>query len=157
MGSSVGRAKDWKSLWRQFKTDSKYKDYFKMQHYLYNMIANIKNGQSAKRKFVWQTREKKCEALLNILWNEGFIVGYQIDLIQKNKLRIYLKYSDNKPAINAIHCLSKPGRRIYYSINKIWKLTSIRSFIVFSTHKGLKSIIECKKLKIGGEPLIVIN
>lgn len=128
-----------------------------MKHYLYNMIANIKNGQMAKRRFVFQTREKKCEALLKVLWNEGFIIGYKIDPTQKNKLKIYLKYSKNKPVISNIKCISKPGRRIYYSIEKIWKLTSIRSFIIFSTNKGLKSTFDCKKSRIGGEPLILIN
>ena len=46
---------------------------------------------------------------------------------------------------------------VYYSAKQIWKLDSCKTFIVFSTNKGLKSISECKKGKIGGEPLIIIN
>lgn len=121
------------------------------------MFANLNNGQMAKRSFIYQKRKKICESFLKILWNEGFINGYKIDSEDSSKLKIFLKYVDNKPVINVIKLISKPGRRIYYSIKQIWKIDSSKSFIIFSTNKGLKSIIECKKLKIGGEPFIAIN
>lgn len=121
------------------------------------MFANIKNGQLAKRNFIFQPRKNICESFLQILWNEGFILGYKIDDKNSNKLKIFLKYKNGKPVINSIKLISKPSRRIYYSIDRIWKIDSSKSFIILSTNKGLKSIIECKKLKIGGEPYIIIN
>ena len=121
------------------------------------MFANIKNGQLAKQNFIIQTRKNICESFLQVLWNEGFILGYKTYDENPNKLIIFLKYKNDKPVIKSIKTISKPGRRIYYSIKQIWKLNSSRSFIIFSTNKGLKSIVECKKLKIGGEPYIVIN
>lgn len=128
-----------------------------MKNYLWNMFANLKNGQLAKRNFIYQTRKKSCEAFLKIMWEEGFILGYTIDSNDSKKLKIFLKYKDGKPVINTIKLISKPSKRIYWSINQIWKLDSSKNFIIFSTNKGLKSIIDCKKLKIGGEPFIVIN
>ena len=125
-----------------------------MKNYLWNMFANIKNGQLAKRAFVYQTRKNICESFLKILWEEGFLLGYEIEY---NKLKIFLKYKNGKPSINTIKLISTPGRRIYWSINQIWKIDSSKSFVIFSTNQGLKSIMECKKLKIGGEPFIVIN
>lgn len=121
------------------------------------MFANIKSGQLTKRSFIYQTRKKICEAFLKILWQEGFILGYKIDSKQPNKLKIFLKYKNGRPVINSLKLISKPGRRIYYSSKQIWKIDSSKSFIIFSTNKGLKSIIDCKKLMIGGEPFIVIN
>jgi small subunit ribosomal protein S8 len=128
-----------------------------MKNYLWNMFANIKNGQLAKRSFIFHTRKKICESFLKILWQEGFIIGYKIDSNDKNKLKIFLKYKNGQPVINSIKLISKPSRRINYSIKQIWKINSSKSLIIFSTNKGLKSILECKKLKIGGEPLITIN
>jgi small subunit ribosomal protein S8 len=128
-----------------------------MKNYLYNMIANLKKGQLAKRNFIFNNRKKICESFLQILWNEGFILGYKIDSENFNKIKIFLKYKDGKPVINSIKFISKPSRRVYYSIKQIWKIDSSKSFIIFSTNKGLKSITECKKLKIGGEPCIIIN
>ena len=121
------------------------------------MFANIKTGQSNKQNFIFQRRKKICESFLKMLWHEGFILGYKVDSKNLNQLKIFLKYNNGKPAINSIRLVSKPGRRIYYSIKQIWKIDSNKSFIIFSTNKGLKSIIECKKLKVGGEPFIIIN
>ena len=121
------------------------------------MFASIKNGQLAKRDFIYYPRKKTCESFLKILWDEGFILGYTIFSKNPKKLKIFLKYKNNQPAINSIKLISRPGRRIYYSINQIWKIDSNKSFLIFSTNQGLKSIIDCKKNKIGGEPFIVIN
>jgi small subunit ribosomal protein S8 len=128
-----------------------------MKNYLWNMFANIKNGQMSGRSVILQRRKKICEAFLKILWTEGFILGYQIDDKNTNQLKIFLKYIKSKPAIHSIKLLSKPSRRLYYSTKHIWKINSNKSFIIFSTNKGLKSILECKKLRIGGEPFIAIN
>lgn len=121
------------------------------------MFANIKKGQLAKRNFILNERKKICESFLQILWNEGFILGYKIKADNPNKLKIFLKYKKGKPTINSIKLISKPSLKVYYSIRQIWKIDSSKSFIIFSTSKGLKSIIECKKLKIGGEPYIIVN
>ena len=122
------------------------------------MFANIKNGQLAKRSYVHQKRKKLCELFLTILWTEGFIVGYKIEGKNKENLKIFLKYIENgKPSINNIKVLSKPGRRVSYSLKQIWKLDSSKTLIIFSTNQGLKTLSECKKLQLGGEPLITIN
>jgi len=128
-----------------------------MKNYLWNMFANIKNGQLTKRSFILQPRKKICESYLKILWREGYILGYTVDCKNKSHIKIFLKYKKSQPVINSINLISKPSRRIYYSAKQIWKIDSSKSFIIFSTNKGLKSIIECKKLKVGGEPVITIN
>lgn len=121
------------------------------------MFANIKNGQLARRPFIIQTRKNVCEAFLKILWQEGFIVGYTVDKANSKQLKIMLKYRQGIPVINSIKLISRPGRRLYYSLEQIWKIDSSKSFIVLSTNKGLKSIVDCKKLKIGGEPFISVS
>ena len=128
-----------------------------MKNYLWNMFANIKNGQMSGHSTIFQKRKKICEAFLKILWAEGFILGYKVNEKKPNQIKIFLKYTKNKPAIHSIKFLSKPSRRIYYSAEQIWKINSNKSCVIFSTNKGLKSIVECKKMKIGGEPFITIN
>ena len=119
------------------------------------MFANIKNGQLTKRSFIFQQRKKICESYLKIMWREGYVLGYTIE--NDNRIKIFLKYKNNQPVINSLNLVSKPSRRVYYSAKQIWKIDSSKSLIIFSTSKGLKSILECKKLKIGGEPVIIIN
>jgi small subunit ribosomal protein S8 len=129
-----------------------------MKNYLWNMFTSIKNGQMAKKSVILGPRKNTCESFLKILWNEGFISGYKISSQGNKNLKIFLKYTKNgKPVINSLKFLSKPSQRIYYSSKQIWKLDSSKTFIIFSTNRGLKSINECKKNRIGGEPLIIIN
>jgi small subunit ribosomal protein S8 len=112
----------------------------------------------AKKSVIVGPKKNICESFLKILWDEGFISGYKISTQNIHELEIFLKYTKNgKPVINSLKSLSKPGQRIYYSAKQIWKLDSGKTFIIFSTNEGLKSISECKKSKIGGEPLIIIN
>lgn len=129
-----------------------------MKNHFWNMITNIKNGQMAKKSVVIGPRKKICESFLKILWNEGYISGYKISLQSQQSFDIFLKYNKNgKPVITSLKFLSKPTQRIYYSASVIWKLNSSKTFIIFSTDRGLKSINECKKSRIGGEPLVIIN
>lgn len=125
------------------------------------MFTNINNGQLAKRNFIVYKRKKICEKFLDVLWNEGFILGYR-NCFQKNNnkndsvTKVFLKYKNGKPVINKIKLITKPSRRIYYTNKQIWKMKSNETLIVFSTNKGLKTLDECQKLKIGGEPYIVL-
>ena len=140
---------------RQFKPVSKQNF---MKNHFWNMFANIKNGQIAKRNFIYQKKKRFCEEFLKILWDEGFILGYKTSTSNKKLTKIFLKYSINrKPIINNITLVSKPGRRVVYSVKQICRIDSSKHFIIFSTNKGLKTIDSCKKLKIGGEPFVIIN
>lgn len=122
------------------------------------MLANIQNGQMAKKSVIFEVRKNICESFLKILWDEGFISGYRIFTHNDKKIEIFLKYTrTGKPIINSLRCLSKPGQRLYYTAKQIWKLDSSKTLIIFSTNKGLKTINQCKKDKIGGEPLVIIN
>lgn len=114
-------------------------------------------GKWLKRVLLWGLK-KYLRIFLKLLWDEGFISGYRVSSQDRKKFEIFLKYTQiGKPAINSVKFLSTPGQRIYYSSKQIWKLDSSKTFIIFSTDKGLKSITECKKNKIGGEPLVFIN
>jgi|TARA_B110000261_G_scaffold164681_1_gene216176 small subunit ribosomal protein S8 len=128
-----------------------------MKNHLANMVASIKNGQLARKAYINQTRKKTCESVLNVLWDEGFISGYKISKTNPNILKVFLKYRNGKPAINSIKMISKPSLRIYYSLKQLWKLDSSEGLLVISTNKGLMSINDCKKYKLGGEPFLIIK
>jgi len=122
------------------------------------MLTKIKNAQRVKLPFVHQERKRFCEDVLNILWDEGYILGYKNVLHKdKTKIKIYLKYSGEKPVIKSLKLLSKPSKRIHYSLPQLWKINSNTSFLLVSTNKGLKTLAECKRSQIGGEPLFMIN
>jgi len=128
-----------------------------MKNYFWKMFSNIKNGQLAKRSFVYQKRKKICESFLKVLWDEGFILGYKISSINPNSLKIFLKYRNGIPVIRSIRLITKPSKRVYYSLKQVWKFDSGKTCVILSTNKGLKTITECKKLRLGGEPFLIVN
>jgi small subunit ribosomal protein S8 len=121
------------------------------------MLSNLKNSQKVKRTFFVQKRKKICEKVLDLLWNEGFILGYQFSNTDHTKIKIFLKYSNGKPVIKCMRSFSKPGKRFYYSLSQLWKIKSNGCLFVFSTNRGLKTLDECKRNNIGGEPLFLIS
>jgi small subunit ribosomal protein S8 len=128
-----------------------------MKNHVANMVASIKNGQLARKAYIYQKKKKSCESILNVLWDEGFISGYKISKSHPNILKIFLKYTNGKPTISLLKMVSKPSLKIYYSVKQLWKLDSSQGIVILSTNKGILSVNECKKLKLGGEPFIIIK
>lgn len=121
------------------------------------MLTSIKNGQLSKKSTVTHKKKNICEAMLKVLWDEGFISGYQTQL-NTNSIQIFLKYNNaGEPIINSLQFLSKPSKRFYYSSKQLWKLDSSKTFIILSTNQGLLTIEQCKKKRLGGEPLLIIK
>jgi small subunit ribosomal protein S8 len=120
-----------------------------------NLISNIKNAQMSKKSVIFCVRNKFCEQLLNLFWDKGLIIGYK--LTYKNKLKIYLKYKKQKPSINFIKLLSKPSQKIYYSVLQLSKINFDNCLLIFSTNKGLKTLLECKKQNSGGKLILILN
>lgn len=122
------------------------------------MLTSIKNGQMAKKNSVLIKKTKFCESVLKSLWDEGFLLGYSNLKDSSGNLVVFLKYNRvGSPAITKIVSVSKPGNRLFLSSRQLWKLESSQLFILFSTDAGVKSLNECKKLNIGGEPLFYIK
>lgn len=129
-----------------------------MSHSLCRMLTAIKNGQMSKKNNICIKKTNYCERVLKSLWDEGLILGYSNTPDSYNNLKVFLKYSSSgTPSINKIEFISKPGRRLYLSSKQLWKLESSQLFVFFTTNKGVRSLTECKKLNIGGEPLFSVK
>ena len=128
-----------------------------MKNTLWNISTNLKNSQISQRNCMCQPKTKLTITFLNILWDEGFILGYKIDNSDSNLLKIFLKYKNGDPVINSIKFIVKPSRHIYYSVSQLWKLDSKKSLIILTTSRGLMTAHECKKTQTGGKPLFIIR
>ena len=128
-----------------------------MKNNLFNLVASIKNGQLAKKAYIYSEKTPLCESILNVLWDEGFILGYKISKNDLKTIKIFLKYKNGLPVISLIKMLSKPKLRIYYSVKQLWKLDSSKGMIILSTNKGFMSNNNCKKFFLGGEPIILVK
>ncbi|MCP4482636.1 MAG: 30S ribosomal protein S8 [bacterium] len=94
------------------------------------------------------------EKILDILKKEGFITSYKkIEVNKKSTLRIFLKYHGKETVIKGIKRVSKPGLRIYKSVEDMPKVRSGMGVAIISTSQGLMTDWQAKKNNIGGEVL----
>jgi len=116
-----------------------------------DMLTRIRNGQKSKLLNVaLPLSNLKC-AVLDVLKSEGFIVGYTKD-IEKRAINISLKYSRvGEPAISEVHKVSKPGKRIYSSIEDLPGYFNNMGIHILSTSHGVMSDRQAKKQNVGGE------
>ena len=75
----------------------------------------------------------------------------------KKTIDVFLKYDEaGKPVIQGVRRISKPGRRLYRGADEIIPVRYGHGHLILSTPKGIKTGLECKKEKVGGEALFEI-
>lgn len=126
-----------------------------MLNSLTKLLVQIKNAQLNKYSFfIFLKKTKICMLVLSKLVENGLVLGFYI---QKNKVKIYLKYVNNRPVINFIKKLTFSNKNFYLNRKQISKIKNFNCIIlIILTNKGLKTLLECKKLNIGGLALFLI-
>lgn len=127
-----------------------------MQHSIWKMYSTIRNGLLVGRHSVVHPYKSICWEVLTVMYKEGYINGFRKLPNEPDKIEIFLKYTNGKPAISKLSSISKPSRRIYTPVEALWKLsTSLQTFII-STSRGIMSDKDCRKYHLGGEILCVL-
>lgn len=91
--------------------------------------------------------------LSKILQEEGFIRSFKVvDEGPQRTLRVYLRYSaEGEPAIHGLERVSRPGRRVYRTVDDLPKVRGGIGVAVVSTSKGLMTDARARELRLGGE------
>jgi small subunit ribosomal protein S8 len=120
-----------------------------------DMIARIKNAAQRGRSKVNTPASRMRERVLAVLRDEGYIRGY--NLVQQPgafpEFEIELKYFEGAPVIAEISRVSKPGRRVYSSIDDLKPVKNGLGISILSTSKGVMSDQAAREAKVGGEVL----
>ena len=117
-----------------------------------DMLARIKNSQLRNHKKVEMPSSNFKMKIADVLKNEGYINGFNIDKNDnKQVLIIDLKYHSGSPVISVIERISKPGRRIFSSAQSLPKINNGLGIAIISTPKGVMTDIDARKQKVGGE------
>ncbi|OGG57660.1 30S ribosomal protein S8 [Candidatus Kaiserbacteria bacterium RIFCSPHIGHO2_01_FULL_56_24] len=75
----------------------------------------------------------------------------------KKTIDVVLKYDENgKHVIQGVKRVSKPGRRLYRGASDIIPVRYGHGHLILSTPKGIKTGLEARKEKVGGEALFEI-
>jgi small subunit ribosomal protein S8 len=120
-----------------------------------DMLTRIRNGQAVRRRYVLIPHSRMKQALAQVLQEEGYVDRF--DVIRDGRfpmLRVYLKYTrDQKPLIQGLKRVSKPGRRIYSGKGDIPWVRYGLGTVILSTPKGVLSGRAARRLGVGGEVL----
>jgi small subunit ribosomal protein S8 len=124
-----------------------------------DMLTRIRNGVRIKSRQVNIRCSKVCMAVASVLKTEGYIEDFErIEDATQGILRITLKYDQaGCGAIEQIKRVSKPGRRVYSSVDDLPCVMNGMGILVVSTSKGLMSDKSCRQAKIGGEIICTVS
>ncbi len=120
-------------------------------------LTRVRNALRARHKRVDIPASNLKRNLTRILEQEKFIGGYSdITDDKQGILRITLRYSDGVSAITGLSRISRPGLRVYKSVDELPRILNGLGIAIISTSKGLMTDKEAKSQKIGGEVLCQI-
>jgi len=122
-----------------------------------DFLTRIRNASRAEHEKVDIPSSKLKLRMAEILKEEGFIKNFRV--IEDNKqgvLRVYLKYAGSEKIISGIVRVSRPGRRIYVTKDKIPTILGGMGVAILSTSAGVMTDRQVKKQHLGGEVLAYV-
>lgn len=123
-----------------------------------DLLTRIRNAVSAKHESVEIPASNMKKAIVQILFDEGYIKKFVISEDGKQGvIKVFLKYGeDRKPAITGLKRVSKPGLRIYSDVENMPKVIKGLGVAIVSTSKGVMTDRRARKENVGGEVLAFI-
>jgi len=124
-----------------------------------DMLTRIRNAVRINRQQVNIKASNICEGIAAALKEEGYIEDFdRIDDGKQGILRVTLKYDQaGEPIISEIKRTSKPGRRVYSSVEQLPHVLGGMGIAIVSTSKGIMSDRSCRKANVGGEILCTVG
>jgi len=122
-----------------------------------DMLTRIRNAQMAEKTIVAMPSSKIKVAIAKVLHDEGYVEGFKvIENDGKPTLEVGLKYYANRPVIEKIQRVSRPGLRIYKGSEEIPSVMNGLGIAIVSTSKGLMTGHKARANGIGGEVLCIV-
>ncbi len=123
-----------------------------------DMLARIRNAHMRGKATVRMPASRMRERVLQVLKDEGYIRGFErIDLGGgKADIEVELKYYDGEPVIREITRVSKPGRRVYTSVEDMPLVYNGLGIAILSTSRGVMSDAQARELNVGGEVICTV-
>jgi len=120
-----------------------------------NLLTCIRNACKAKHKKVDVPASKVKTEIVRVLLREKYINNFKsIEDKKQGVLRIYLKYdAKERPVIQGIERVSKPGRRVYVRSHQVARVQGGLGTSLVSTSSGIRTDREARDEKLGGELL----
>lgn len=146
---------------------------------VYDLCARIQNGFRSRLQSIAIPETKMNLAIANILYREGFLSSVvrgnhqgpdaeytptTNENVATRRLWLSLKYKDNSPTLSKLSVVSKPSKKVTFTVNEMKQIASGRrakfvkplqpgEIAVMNTNRGVLEIQEAIKKNVGGEIL----
>jgi small subunit ribosomal protein S8 len=123
-----------------------------------DMLTRIRNANTALAEVTKMPVSKQKLEIARILLDEGYIASYRVEKAEPvDLLVVELKYGSNRErVISGLKRVSKPGRRIYASKDRLPRVLGGLGCAIISTSNGVCTAADAGKRGIGGEVLAFV-
>lgn len=122
-----------------------------------DMIIQIKNAYLARKDEVRMPSSKLRASIAKLLVDNGYLSESTVEEKQpQNEIVLKLRYVGVQPAVTEVRRVSKPGRRVYVTADKLPRVLAGHGTAILSTSSGLMTTKEAKQANVGGEVLFTV-
>ncbi|MCI2069165.1 MAG: 30S ribosomal protein S8 [Bacilli bacterium] len=122
-----------------------------------DMLTRIRNANKVKVEKVSFNFSAEKKAIVDILLREGYIAAVKVEGGVKKTIVVTLKYTaDGGRVLTDLKRISKPGLRVYASVDELPEVLNGLGMAIVSTSKGVLTDKEARKADVGGEVLAYV-
>ena len=117
-----------------------------------DMLTRIRNAVAVRKRTVTLPASNMKQSIATVLKQEGYISGVETHKEgAHHNMTITLRYAAGVGAIEEIHRVSRPGRRVYCNAAELPRVNGGLGIVMVSTSKGLMTDREARSSGVGGE------
>ena len=123
-----------------------------------DMLARLRNANSAHHDSVAMPHSKMKAGIAEILQREGYISSFEVaDATVGKTLTLQLKYGPSRErSIAGLRRVSKPGLRVYAKSTALPRVLGGLGIAILSTSSGLLTDRQAAQRGVGGEVLAYV-
>ncbi len=123
-----------------------------------DMLTRIRNAGTAHKETVSMPSTKVLAEIARVMEEEGYIASHVVEDTKPQKtLTITLKYGPRRSrVIRGLRRISKPGLRIYSSVDDLPRVLGGLGTAIVSTSKGMMCDRDARKAGVGGEVIAYV-
>ena len=122
-----------------------------------DMLTRIRNAQTARKPSVTLPASKQKLAVAKVLEQEGYLASVETEKVEgKDTLTLGLKYYQDRPVIERIQRVSRPGLRIFKRADELPVVQGGLGVAIVSTSQGVMTNVQAKGQGHGGEVLCIV-
>jgi small subunit ribosomal protein S8 len=122
-----------------------------------DMLTRIRNGQTARKVSVAVPASQQKLAIAKVLEEEGYVGSVSTEEAGgKRTMTIELKYYQDRPVIERIQRVSRPGLRVYKRAADLPVVQGGLGVAIVSTSQGVMTNRRARTEGHGGEVLCIV-